>query len=67
MAHIALAHGAAFGIELRHTVGAIPHTILAAKAGFRRVQHNSSVVGLWYRRSPDIPADNPDRGSDCIP
>jgi hypothetical protein len=41
VAHVAFAHDAAFGVELRHRIGAVPDAILAADAGVRRVENDA--------------------------
>ncbi len=41
MAHVAFADDAAFGVELRHGVGAVPHAVLAADAGVGGVEHDA--------------------------
>src|SRR6185312_3244184 len=40
LAHVAFADDAAFGVELRNGVRAIPYAVLAADARIRRVQHD---------------------------
>ncbi len=44
MAHVAFAHDAALGIELRDRVGAVPDAVLAADAGIGGMQHDA---GDW--------------------
>src|SRR6185312_11591880 len=41
VAHVALADDAAFGVVLRHAVGAIPRAVLTADAGIGAVEHDS--------------------------
>ena len=53
VAHVALADNAAFGVELRDGVGAVPDAILAADAGVGRVQNDAGdgVFGVGVDRA----------------
>ena len=53
VAHVAFAHHAAFGIVLRHAVGAVPGAVLAADAGVGAVQHDAGdgVLGVRVDRT----------------
>jgi hypothetical protein len=47
VAHIALTNDATLGIKLRNGIRTVPHTILTANAGLRRVQNNA-CMGILF-------------------